>query len=391
LLSGKSTVSSDAVIIARLHAMAEVAVRHAAEFHRVRLGNDPAGLHDADRVLAAERAHAEKHGSGQTTMLTPCYGAWFGGVLVRHLAGRWTGLFDAGAPRIALALAQVSPMDAVERFVTQNGAPTLAASFAQARTWQAPLAERAAILAQNAERWDGMAQDRRFIGDEVLPDRASAEEQLDPWLLADGVAGKRVLCLAAGGGRHGPLLARAGATVTVLDLSPAQLAIDQRLAATNDLRLTTVVGSIDDLTTRFPTSAFDIVVQPVSTSYLRDLAPVHAGLAHVLRPGGLLVAQHKQPASLQVRAQRGSEGWTLESFHIDGLPLPAVSGHDHREAGTQEFLHTLDGLVGGLCRAGFVIEDLCEPTLGDAWAPQDSADYRAAFLPPYLKVKARRR
>jgi hypothetical protein len=81
----------------------------------------------------------------------------------------------------------------------------------------------------------------------------------------------------------------------------------------------------------------------------------------------------------------------MESFHIDGLPLPAVSGHDHREAGTHEFLHTFDALLGGLCRAGFVIEDLSEPSLGDAWAPPDSADHRAAFLPPYVKVKARRR
>lgn len=366
-------------------------MRHAAEFHRVRLGNDPAALNEADRVLSAERALAAKQGAGQTAILTPCYGAWFGDLLVRHLGGRWIGLFDAVAPRVALDLAQVSPMDAVERCLTLAGAPTLAACFAQAQTWRSPMVERAAILAHNAGRWDGMAGDRRFIGDEVPPGREIAEEQLDPWLLTEGVAGKRVLCLAAGGGRHGPLLARAGADVTVFDLSPAQLAIDQRLATAHGLNLTTVVGSIDELATRFPLAAFDLVVQPVCTSYLRDLAPVHVGLAHVLRPGGVLVAQHKQPASLQAGAQRSNAGWTMESFHIDGLPLPAVKGHDHREEGTQEFLHTLDELVGGLCRAGFVVEDLSEPTLGDAWAPQDSADHRAAFLPPYLKLKARRR
>lgn len=381
----------DHAIIARLQAMADVAVRHAAEFHRVRLGNDPAALSDVDRVLAAERALATKRGAGDAMILTPCYGAWFGGLLVRHLGGRWVGLHDAVAPRVAFDLAQVSPMDAVERCLTQSGASTLTACFAQGVAWRAPSVERASVLAHNAERWNGMAQDRRFIGDEVVTDRAAAEDQLDPWLLAEGVAAKRVLCLAAGGGRHGPLLARAGAEVTVFDLSPAQLVIDQRLATANDLRLTTVLGSIDDLPAAFPSAAFDIVVQPVSSSYVRDLAPVHAGLAHVLRSGGVLVAQHKQPASLQAYAQRGPDAWSLQSFHIDGLPLPTVVGHEHREDGTQEFLHTLDVLVGGLCRAGFVIEDLSEPTLGDAWAPIDSAELRAAFLPPYLKLKARRR
>lgn len=384
-------MSADAVIIDRLHAMAEVAVRHAAEFHRVRLGNDPAALSDADRVLGAERASAAEHGPGQTAILTPCYGAWFGEMLVRHLGGRWVGLFDPVAPRIALDLAQVSPMDAVERWLTQSGAATLSACFAQARAWSAPTPERADILAQNAIRWNGNDQDRRFVGDEVVPDRAMAEEQLDPWLLAAGLEGKRVLCLAAGGGRHGPLLALVGAEVTVFDLSPAQLAIDQRLATKHGLRLKTVLGSIDDLPSHFATGTFDVVVQPVSSCYVRDLAPVHAGLAHVLRPGGLLVAQHKQPASLQAQAERGKDGWSMESFHLDGLPLPAVSGHDHREEGTHEFLHTLDVLIGGLCRAGFVIEDLGEPAIGDAFALPDSAEYRAAFLPPYLKLKARRR
>jgi hypothetical protein len=129
----------------------------------------------------------------------------------------------------------------------------------------------------------------------------------------------------------------------------------------------------------------------VCTSYVRDLGLVHAGLAHVLRPGGLLVAQHKQPASLQAHAVIGGGAWSLQSFSVDRLPLPPVDGHEHREEGMQEFLHTLDALIGGLCRAGFVIEDLEEPHHGDAWAPAGSPAHRAAFLPPYLKLKARRR
>ncbi len=37
--------------------------------------------------------------------------------------------------------------------------------------------------------------------------------------LPGGIRGWKVLCLAAGGGRHGPLYAAAGAQVTVVDLS----------------------------------------------------------------------------------------------------------------------------------------------------------------------------
>ena len=52
---------------------------------------------------------------------------------------------------------------------------------------------------------------------------------LDPlgWLGGD-VRGQRLLCLAAGGGKHGPLYAAAGAEVTVVDISPAMLAVCMR-------------------------------------------------------------------------------------------------------------------------------------------------------------------
>ena len=41
------------------------------------------------------------------------------------------------------------------------------------------------------------------------------------------VAGREVLCLAAGGGQQAPVLAAAGARVTVLDNSPAMLEQDE--------------------------------------------------------------------------------------------------------------------------------------------------------------------
>ena len=37
------------------------------------------------------------------------------------------------------------------------------------------------------------------------------------------LVGKKVLCLASGGGQQGPILAAAGAVVTVFDNSPGQL------------------------------------------------------------------------------------------------------------------------------------------------------------------------
>lgn len=52
--------------------------------------------------------------------------------------------------------------------------------------------------------------------------------------------------------------------------------------------------------------------------------------------------------------------------------MPANERLSYREYGTVEFVHTLDELLGGLCRSGFIIEDIQEPPRGDAWAPTNS-------------------
>jgi 2-polyprenyl-3-methyl-5-hydroxy-6-metoxy-1,4-benzoquinol methylase len=56
------------------------------------------------------------------------------------------------------------------------------------------------------------------------------------------LTGADVLCLASGGGQQGPVLAAAGARVTVFDNSPAQLKQDQLVAAREALSIVTVEG-----------------------------------------------------------------------------------------------------------------------------------------------------
>ena len=78
----------------------------------------------------------------------------------------------------------------------------------------------------------------------------------------------------------------------------------------------------------------------------------------------------------------------LARFHPG--PLPPVGDTTYREAGTVEVLHRWEELVGGLCRAGFVIEDLREPVRADVRAPAGHFGHRGQFVPPYVRFKARR-
>jgi hypothetical protein len=129
----------------------------------------------------------------------------------------------------------------------------------------------------------------------------------------------------------------------------------------------------------------------VSTCYVPEVGNVFREVARVTRPGGRYVSQHKHPASLQAALVPGPGGrWELEHRADRREPLPPAPPSRLREPGTQEFFHGLSALVGGICAAGFVIEDLCEPDHTRSGAEPGSFADRAAFLPPYLRILARR-
>src|SRR6185503_6285232 len=138
--------------------------------------------------------------------------------------------------------------------------------------------------AHNRRAWDEMAaKGQRFTRAAADDDFANPLATVDQvgWLGAD-IRGKRLLCLAAGGGKHGPLYAAAGAVVTVLDLSPAMLELDRQVATERRLALRTIEGSMDDLS-MLAAGEFEIVIHPVSTCYLPQIAPVYREVARVTR------------------------------------------------------------------------------------------------------------
>src|SRR5262245_49643568 len=54
------------------------------------------------------------------------------------------------------------------------------------------------------------------------------------------INGLRILCLASGGGQQGPVLAAAGASVTVFDNSPKQLQQDRFVSERESLSIATI-------------------------------------------------------------------------------------------------------------------------------------------------------
>jgi SAM-dependent methyltransferase len=243
----------------------------------------------------------------------------------------------------------------------------------------------------NRRAWDDMVtQGQRFTRPARDEQFLNPLPQVDPlgWLGPD-IRGKRCLCLAAGGGKHGPIYASAGAVVTVVDISPAMLALDREVAAERGLTLRTIEASMDAMP-MLVNGEFDLVIHPVSTCYLPDVQAVFREVARVLRGGGVYVSQHKTPASLQADVKPGTRGYEVVEPYYRSGPLPPVVGSRHREEGTLEFLHRWEELIGGMCRAGFAIEDLVEPLHATADAERGSFEHRSRYIAPYVRIKARR-
>jgi SAM-dependent methyltransferase len=201
------------------------------------------------------------------------------------------------------------------------------------------------------------------------------------------LAGAEVLCLASGGGQQGPVLAAAGARVTVLDASPAQLARDREVAAREHLDLTTVEGDMADLSP-FAGGRFVLIFHPVSNCYAPAVRPVWRECARVLRSGGALLAGYNNPVTYifdqdalwergEVVARHSLPYSDLTSMGPEALERWLAEGN------ALEFSHTLEDLIGGQCDAGLLIAGMYE----DRWAGPD-APALDAYFPWFIATRA---
>lgn len=177
------------------------------------------------------------------------------------------------------------------------------------------------------------------------------------WFPAD-LTGVDVLCLASGGGQQGPILAAAGARVTVVDNSTRQLDQDRVVADREGLEIETVEGDMRDLSA-FPDERFDLVFHPVSNIFVPELQPIWDEAYRVLRPGGTLLAGFVTPHLYIFDLQKADEGELVVRFSLPHSDLESLTEEEQRayaERGDPfEFSHTLQECIGGQLAAGFHI------------------------------------
>jgi SAM-dependent methyltransferase len=200
------------------------------------------------------------------------------------------------------------------------------------------------------------------------------------------LAGARVLCLASGGGQQGPLLAAAGANVTVFDNSPGQLAQDQFVAHRDNLSLNTMVGDMADLSA-LDDETFDLIFHPASNCFAAGIRPVWRECFRVLRRSGILLAGFTNPVRFLFDDERMERG-ELAVRHA----IPYSDWDDLEPARRQVYIdkleplcfgHTLDDQIGGQLDAGFVLTGFYEDKY-DA----ETNDPLSQYLPTFIATRA---
>jgi ubiquinone/menaquinone biosynthesis C-methylase UbiE len=201
--------------------------------------------------------------------------------------------------------------------------------------------------------------------------------------------GLKVLCLASGGGQQAPILAALGAEVTLLDASPLQLAQDQFVAERDNLDIKLVQGNMADLSA-FADASFALIINPPSTLFVPEVAPIWHECYRVLRSGGVLMTGFLNPDEFVF----DNIALENEAAFVVKYPLPYIESETLdpealdqriRNKGMFHFSHTMEAQLGGLTQAGFVITGFYEDH-----RPEEEGNPIRHFMPSYYVARAQK-
>jgi len=174
--------------------------------------------------------------------------------------------------------------------------------------------------------------------------------------------GLDTLCLACGGGQQGPVLAAAGANVTVFDNSPRQLDQDRFVAEREGLtNLKTVEGDMRNLSV-FEDESFDFIFHPVSNLFINEIRPVWREAYRVLRHGGTILAGFTNPVMYIFDLEKADNGILEVKYKLPYADSdhPEIAAKLMAAGDALEHSHSLTDQLGGQMNAGFHIIGLYE-------------------------------
>jgi len=237
-----------------------------------------------------------------------------------------------------------------------------------------PIGRRA--YASFADRYDAVAPTK--------PHNALYEGPATLSLLGE-VAGLRVLDAGCGSGIRSEMLARRGAAVHGVDVTPEMLALARRRCAGLPVEL--ILGDLAKPLNSLASQSFDRVLCALALDYVEPLDRVFGEFFRVTRPGGALVFSMSHPM----------RDWTDERTHGDRSYYEANlfgmhwSGFGEPRPYVECYRRPLAAILNPLAEAGWILERIVEPRpLEEMRAIAEKLYLELARSPAFICVRARR-
>jgi len=248
----------------------------------------------------------------------------------------------------------------------------------------------------NRDRWNSLARanveySRPFMNITI----EEAEKYVYRHGVLTDVTGKKVLCLASGGGQDSIAFGLLDADVTVLDLSDVQLERDRQAAKQHGLQIKTIQGDMRDLSI-FAQDQFDIVWQMYSINFIPSPGSIFREVQRVLKSGGIYFLQFANPFAIGI----DNEKWDGKAYPIDCL---YIQGEDISEkfhnwdveqpdgskikcSSPHEYRHTLSCILNGLAGNGFILLGLWEWMRSEENPQPGSWAHYTQVIPPWFST-----
>jgi SAM-dependent methyltransferase len=218
------------------------------------------------------------------------------------------------------------------------------------------------------------------------------------------LSGKKILCLASGGGQQSIAFALLGADVTIVDFSEVQLQRDKEASLKHQTEIKIIKSDMRDLSFS-DDHFFDIVYHPYSINYIPEVNTVFSEVSRVLKQGGYYDLMIHNPY-VHGSWKDGSWGsrWNKdELWRGKGYPIwqpyrdgYAVQIEDHywnfvnsdnetvRLPGPQEYRHTMSAIINGLIFKSFEILSFKEETSKNFDSEPGTWEHYTSCVPPWL-------
>ncbi|MDR2807527.1 MAG: class I SAM-dependent methyltransferase [Spirochaetaceae bacterium] len=229
--------------------------------------------------------------------------------------------------------------------------------------WGTPLSHDDFVKAKNGE-WRVLLTPARYVPQE--------------WFVPS-LKGRKLLGLACGGGQQMPVFAALGADCTVLDYSDEQLAKERCVSERESYSINIVKA---DMTKRLPFNdgEFDIIFHPVSNCYIEDVYHIWNESSRVLKDKGVLIASMNNGLCYLFDSTENLPLVVTNKLPYNPLKDPALYEKVAAEHDALEFSHSLEELIGGQLKAGFILTDLYED--------HDTVGVLKDYAPSYIATRA---